>query len=306
MKYGLFSRAVQAAREAARRSQCKNNLKQIGLAALTHLDAQKTFPTGGWGYKWMGDPDRGFGINQPGGWGLTLLPFIEESAVFNIGKGYPAGSAAKYAAQGKMASQPAPFFSCPTRRGSNGFVGVFNAADLPLNNASGIVNGARADYAGNAGTFFPGNPPQGPPAGSDTNPAYDIAGYLKGLNSTSTGMIFQGSTLRFKQVVDSVGVGNCFSDNGSVYGGYDWDIVRWVNSTTVPTTAAAAGTDINPLKDQDMTDVHWGDLNFGSPHSSGCFFVMCDGSVQMIPFTVDQRVHWRLANRLDGSEVQLP
>ena len=61
----LILPAVQAAREAARSAQCKNNLKQIGVAALNHVDAHKCLPTGGWGYHWIGDPDRGFGQGQP-------------------------------------------------------------------------------------------------------------------------------------------------------------------------------------------------------------------------------------------------
>jgi prepilin-type N-terminal cleavage/methylation domain-containing protein len=79
----LLLPAIQAAREAARRAGCSNNLKNLGLAALNHHDVQKHFPVNvGIGKDYPGEAPPG--VAQPGvGWIVNLLPQLEEQPLFD-------------------------------------------------------------------------------------------------------------------------------------------------------------------------------------------------------------------------------
>src|SRR5690606_28075703 len=83
----LLLPAVQAAREAARRTQCKNNLGQIALGCLLHVDAHQSLPSGGWAKYYTADPNRGYGPDQPGGWCYNILAFVEEESLRDLGRG---------------------------------------------------------------------------------------------------------------------------------------------------------------------------------------------------------------------------
>ncbi|MEO0531643.1 MAG: DUF1559 domain-containing protein [Planctomycetota bacterium] len=110
----LLLPAVQAAREAARRTQCKTNLKNIGLALVNHHDTHGFFPSGGWGFLWMPDPDAGYGESQPGSWFYSLLAFIEEGNLRDIGAGL--AQADKPDAMRQLLVAPISVLNCPSRR----------------------------------------------------------------------------------------------------------------------------------------------------------------------------------------------
>jgi prepilin-type N-terminal cleavage/methylation domain-containing protein/prepilin-type processing-associated H-X9-DG protein len=109
----LLLPAIQSAREAARKIQCKDNLKNIGLAIHSHLDSLRVFPTGGQRYVNLGtwDITKNVENGKPLGpdkqgicWGYQILPYMEESAAHSI------------VTADDLAKISVPIFACPSRR----------------------------------------------------------------------------------------------------------------------------------------------------------------------------------------------
>ncbi|MDO4575705.1 MAG: DUF1559 domain-containing protein [Planctomycetia bacterium] len=152
MLVGLLLPAVQQAREAARQMQCSNNLRNLGLACLNHESQQRAYPSGGWYYQWYGDPDLGLGLSQCGSWCFSLLPFIEQNAVFQLASdGKPETITTEQKNGALVAAQtPLPIFYCPSRHACKIYpisTGVLNSVNPGSNGG-----GAKTDYAANWGT----------------------------------------------------------------------------------------------------------------------------------------------------------
>ncbi len=299
----LLLPAIQAAREAARRAQCANNLKQIGLGVINHVDCQKHYPTCGWGNQWVGDPNYGFGIGQPGGWIFNILPWVEMKSVHGMAKGIPAGSA-RAQMLGSMTQIPISFMNCPTRRPAI----AYPAKKTPYysNNAVVMATNSRADYAGNAGdfaafTFYgPGSnpPPAGFPWPNESDPIMNgvcCVHYTLRLREISDGTSHTYYAGEKYLTPDYYRNGLDYADDASMFAGYDWDTVRWGNFDV-----NNAANNLPPQRDR----TGFGMIpNFGSPHSAVCNFVYCDGSVHPISYTIDLETHRRLCNRRDGQGI---
>jgi prepilin-type N-terminal cleavage/methylation domain-containing protein len=295
----LLLPAVQAARESARATQCRNNVKQLALAFINHHDTHKFLPSGGWGYAWAHDPDRGPGKQQTGGWGYSILPFHEEAPLYKMGAG--ADPATKRAAVTQGLKTPLPIHHCPTRRS------VKNYAIDPSNQfyvrspygASNLSEAARTDYAANGGEGIV-NFNIGP-----TSIASSVS-YNFPSTSLSNGIIYTRSEFRFRHITDGTSqtfmVGEKYVNPAHYEDGLslgDNQGPFQVDRDSVRFAALASGSSAGLPPEQDTRGAEL-TYNFGSAHSKRFFMSMCDGSVQAIAYTIDNRIFVAAANRRDG------
>lgn len=256
----LLLPAVQSAREAARRTQCKNQLKQMGLGALNHESTHRGFPTGGWGWRWVGDPDRGFGEDQPGGWYYNMLPFVEEQALRDLGSdGDPDTiSAVQTAGALEAASSQVEWFLCPSRRAGSG-VYAYTHSSTP-HNCNSLSTVGRNDYAANGGwRDLAGNTNPGVETGArgamlssgkSVLPEYSTANVNRENNGVQggNGVVHAASVVKISMITDGLSntflfgekyvyVDNYYDDHVTSAGndqgwnlGWDFDNVRWTGS----------------------------------------------------------------------------
>lgn len=325
----LLLPAIQAAREAARRSQCANNMKQLGLAAQNHHDSQKYFPTGGWGWFWTGDADRGFGQSQPGGWSFSLLPYMEQGQVRSLAGDGNKNTISVGQQQGalKVLQSRVESWWCPSRRSQNVFPKSPGDPDPTYfaRNAARATGGntlcARTDYAACVGDrnvvesgAFPGGDTRGGP-----ETTYTIAdNYSKGTtaanswNFTTTGVTIYATPAedRFTGVCfqrSEIGIEHCSDGSSQTY------LIgeKYLNPDNYETGAdpgdnetwgTGFNNDVNrcanelPLRDQAGIASA---TRFGAVHVGGWYAVFCDAHVESISYDIDLNVHKMNANRAD-------
>ncbi len=286
----LLLPAVQSAREAARRIQCQNHLKQMGLGMMVHHDQHKRFPSNGWSPLWVGDPDRGSGKEQPGGWLYNVLPYIEQSPLHQLGSGQ--SDSAKRAAAAQVIATPISFFYCPSRRAPNAAFTSFTYF-----NADFIGEVAKNDYAANGGATQRNM--ESPPSNLNTadRPDYDWDS-----NSDFSGVLFFRSEIRIGDIVDGTSNTILVGEKYLIPDDYEDGLDPGNNETAYCGHAAdiTRATSNPPLQDRPGLA---NSVRFGSAHPSGCFLAFCDGSVRSISYGVERELFRRLGHREDELPV---
>jgi len=318
----LLLPAVQSAREAARQAQCKNNIKQLALGCLQHEENNRHFPTGGWGFAWTGDADRGADWRQPGGWIYNVLPYVEQQSLHDLGAGMSFEEKKPYNLQ--RLGVPLGVLHCPTRRQAKTYPWPHSWPPANVSAVPTLVG--KTDYAANGGHYYtgPGDPyrPEwqslsppgyyqaGPasiaevenPPGKMTTKARNTFGKIAKL---ATGIVYCGSMVTMADVLDGTtctyllgekhltpdayDTGTDPADNEDALMGDNPDICRWTSIPPIQDTPGLfSGNTASP---------------FGSAHSNGFHMAFCDGSVKMISYSIDQDVHRCLGNRKDGMVI---
>jgi prepilin-type N-terminal cleavage/methylation domain-containing protein/prepilin-type processing-associated H-X9-DG protein len=292
---GLLLPAVQKVREAAARSSCQNNLKQLALAVHMHHDNLGKIPSGG------GNPVAAGNIWQATGYTVRILPYIEQDPLFKkawnpnfpyndnanpIIVGPPAGATNLAAGVERI-----PTFFCPS--GTNATSG--NTAE-----AFGGVRHLTVHYYGNMGpnpavtgckTGTPVNPniPCYPVTGAGSNGAYSQRGPM-------------AYNIEYKLVEITDGVSNTILLGERSFNeplGSPNSYRGWTRGNN-----AGSGTSKNVTNAINSTSYNgsnnFNDISFGSNHPGGCNVAMGDGSVKFIPQTITMHVYLAAASVKDG------
>lgn len=269
MLVGLLAPAVQSAREASRRTECSNHLRQIGLAFHSHQSQFRHLPSGGWKYDqpptYVGDSPPIYdgrnpviGPEQRAGWAFQILPFLEADAVWRAGAFESIGL-------------PIPVYFCPSRRSMQTVI-LEDHYEVPLTDGGdGEVTHALCDYAASNRD------------GSGVVKQYQprrIRDILDGLSTT---------LLVGEKRINLTFLGTPQHDDNEGY------TVGW-NTDTVRSTEKKPKPDFNGKGD--------GDDRFGSTHPGLFQVTLADGSTRSIDYSIDEKVFALLGDIDDGQTVE--
>jgi prepilin-type N-terminal cleavage/methylation domain-containing protein len=310
---GLLLPAVQAAREAARRMQCTNNLKQMGLAIHNYVQSFMLMPPAGWsatGQFNSANLGKQGSSTAPSGVGFhgLILDFLEQSAVqIQASTMYIDGAVLP-----PFERSPISGYICPSAPDAL-LTWSVDASNAPSSPASWGTYYPQhyPPVLGAIGTNLWGGPNYVYTSGTDLTfkDGFHLGGY------SNNGALILDKPLRIAEITD--GTSNTFA-----LGEFSWDFVLnvptgtkqgffpfWGHSTDSGTDdwgAYCCRNQLYPINSPMTATMEMNDYSFGSMHPSGCNFLCADGSVRFWANTTDLKILQAFATRNGGEAASPP
>lgn len=301
----LLLPAVQAAREAARRTQCKSNMRQLSLACLNYETAKKQFPPA------SSRLSANLALRPDWGWLCVTMPYYEQGNLFaRINKEANWYSATASPTNESVVKTPLPIIRCPTRGGvlepvnllapgnnTNDGFGKLNDSDL----RSHYVGIFGANTEGDTGIPFWCSGKQGPYTMEldDSNGITSICIKNPCGALATNGIIVRKIKVAMKDVID--GTSNTMMIGESAFGPRDEDddVRPWIVGSTGDClyTVRNVYYQINQGYKGGSPSPSRNNVGLGSEHSSGTHIGFADGSVRFMNETVELRTMFALASR---------
>ena len=315
----LLLPAVNSAREAARRTQCINNLKQLGLGCINFESANRSFPSAGGVVQQFADPDEqarakyGF---ESASWMFQILPFIEEQSLQDLRSGN--GTQAGFVETGLSETQVSGF-NCPTRNARFATIGT----DIY---ALGDYAGVMASWNDENWRGFEWQTIADPIANEEDVVWTGILAKGGHVNKTGgTPTVWKFQKIGFKRIKDGASKTMLLAEKAvqaryytvasaspswpywelyGYYTGADWPVMRIFapprsdGSNEVP---VYGDTDERPGRQDQPSQEH----GFGSAHPGVICAVFGDGSVRTVDRASDLVTLDQIGKRADGSTVNL-
>lgn len=297
--------AVQQARAAARRAQCQNNLKQLGLALHQFHDAYGAFPPARLvldGVRTLSTNGTTSGMDEPS-WLIHILPHLEQSALYNSWDVYKPFGAQSIDVRRTVVQA----FLCPERHGGTSPIAPDSSVEITFPCGCGggvqyIPGGAVVDYVGNHGDPSPGaiglstdfywggrgtgviisSRPK--LKGSDVVPGWEDKVAIRDINDGTSNTVMVGEPF----IPDGEMTKSPY--NGPAYFGRHFQNFTRIGGPGVPLA-------------HNSTDQRGTLYSFGSAHTGVVQFALADGSVRGISTSISSSVLGDLCNRSDGSAV---
>jgi prepilin-type N-terminal cleavage/methylation domain-containing protein/prepilin-type processing-associated H-X9-DG protein len=292
---GLLVPAVQKVRDAAARSQCQNNLKQIGVAMHNYHDTYKKLP-----------PQTARNLNSCcyGTWQMAILPFVEQKPLWDIYQnfGNTTGSGLNYEQKANLlvTSQRLPLFTCPADTPSAPKSGSFNGTTYNITQHNYLINVGNIDYAQGGDGKLPDQPAGlvfgGAPFSRSAQ--FRLTDITDGTSSTlMAAEVNQGQGADFRGLTwwaEGSGFTTYRTPNNPL-----WDYISNGNGAPgcVPTSQNSMNADCQAHKTP-----NWNVFTARSRHTGGVNVVFCDGSTHFITNAISWAT-WQALGTSRGGEV---